>query len=93
MRKSLTSLAAVLVSSGSLKTIDLSPILNLRFLKDAGVGAEARGYCLVSKSLTERGGLMTKGGKEVVVVVVVVTTVVRVAGAKENCPRAASDDP
>jgi len=89
----LTSAVVFVVSSGSLKTIDLSPILNLRFLNVAGVGDEARGYCRVSKSFTARGGLMVKGGNEVVVVVVVVTTVVRVVGAKENCPIAASDGP
>lgn len=89
----LTSLAANTVSSGSLKTIDLSPTLNLRFLNDAGVGDAARGYCRASRSFTARGGRKIKGGKEVVVVVVVVTTVVRVVGAKENCPRASLDGP
>lgn len=73
--------------------IDLSPILNLRFLKVAGVGDEARGYCRASRSFTARGGLMVRGGKEVVVVVVVVTTVVLVVGAKVNCPIAAFDGP
>lgn len=36
---------------------------------------------------------MVRGGNEVVVVVVVVTTVVRVVGAKENCPRAVPEGP
>lgn len=84
----LTSVATDAESSGSLKTIDFSPILNLRFFKAAGVGVAANGYCRASKSLTARGGLIARGGNEVVVVVVVVTTVVRVVGAKENCPRA-----
>lgn len=35
---------------------------------------------------------MAKGGKDVVVVVVVVTTVVRVVGAKENCPRSSDEE-
>lgn len=56
------------------------------FLNDVGVGEEARGYSLGSRSLVARGDLMTRGGNVVVVVVVVVTTVVRVAGAKENWP-------
>lgn len=73
--------------------MDFSPILNLRFLRAAGVGDEARGYCRTSRSLTARGGLIVNGGKEVVVVVVVVTTVVRVVGAKENCPMEAFDGP
>jgi hypothetical protein len=90
---SLYSAAAFVVSSGSLKMIDLSPILNLRFLRADGVGDEARGYCRASRSLTARGGLIVKGGKEVVVVVVVVTTVVLVVGAKLNCPIAAFDGP
>ena len=85
-RLRLTSVAAAAVSSGSLKTIDLSPILNFRFLNDAGVDEAARGYCRVSRSLVARGGRMIRGGNEVVVVVVVVTTVVRVVGANENCP-------
>lgn len=54
------------------------------FLKDEGVGVEARGYSLGSRSRVARGDLMMRGGNVVVVVVVVVTTVVRVAGAKEN---------
>lgn len=82
-----------MASSGSLNRIDLSPILNLMFLRAAGVGDEARGYSRVSRSFTARGGLMVKGGNEVVVVVVVVTTVVRVVGAKENCPIAVSEGP
>ena len=41
----------------------------------------------MSRPRVERGAFNTRGGKLVVVVVVVVTTVVRVAGAKENCPR------
>lgn len=57
------------------------------FLRDAGVGDEARGYSFGSRFWTARGGFKTRGGKLVVVVVVVVTTVVRVAGAKENWPR------
>jgi len=89
----LTSIPAVAASSGSLKMMDLSPTLKRRFLKDAGVGDAARGYCRVSRSLTARGGLMVRGGKEVVVVVVVVTTVVRVVGAKENCPKALLEGP
>jgi hypothetical protein len=36
---------------------------------------------------------MIRGGNEVVVVVVVVTTVVRVVGAKENCPKALLEEP
>jgi hypothetical protein len=56
------------------------------FLKDVGVGEEASGYSLGSRSLVARGDLITRGGNVVVVVVVVVTTVVRVAGAKENWP-------
>jgi hypothetical protein len=78
---------AALVSFGSLNTIDWSPSLNRRFLKFAGVGVEARGYNLASRSFVARGGLMRRGGNEVVVVVVVVTTVVRVAGANENWPK------
>lgn len=76
-----------------MKRIDLSPILNFKFLKDAGVGEAARGYCLASRSFVARGGRIIRGGKEVVVVVVVVTTVVRVAGAKDNCPKAVLDGP
>lgn len=79
---------AAVVSFGSLKMIDWSPSLNRRFLKFAGVGIEARGYFLASRSLMARGGLIRRGGKEVVVVVVVVTTVVRVVGANENWPKA-----
>jgi len=63
-------------------------MLNLRFLNAAGVGDAASGYSLVSKSFVASGGRKMRGGKAVVVVVVVVTTVVRVVGAKENCPRA-----
>lgn len=55
------------------------------------MGEEAKGYSLGSRSRVARGGLINNGGKVVVVVVVVVTTVVRVAGAKENCPMALSD--
>lgn len=74
------------VSSGSLNITDLPAISNLMFLRDDGVGVEANGYSLGSRSLVARGGFITSGGKLVVVVVVVVTTVVRVAGAKENWP-------
>lgn len=82
-----TSVKAAVVSFGSLKTIDWFPSLKRRFLKFAGVGVEARGYCLASRSFMARGGLIRRGGKEVVVVVVVVTTVVRVVGANENWPK------
>lgn len=81
-----TSLIATVASSGSLNTTVFPPSSNLMFLNDVGVGEEARGYSLGSRSLVARGDLMTRGGNVVVVVVVVVTTVVRVAGAKENWP-------
>ena len=92
-KKKPTSVAADAESSGSLNTMDLSPILNVRFLNDEGVGDDAKGYCLESRSLAARGGLIIRGGNEVVVVVVVVTTVVRVVGAKENCPKALLEEP
>lgn len=50
-------------------------------LMDVGVGEEAKGYSLGSKSYRCWGALIKIGGKFVVVVVVVVTTVVCVAGA------------
>jgi hypothetical protein len=83
---SFTSLIATVASSGSLNTTVFPPSSNLMFLKDVGVGEEASGYSLGSRSLVARGDLITRGGNVVVVVVVVVTTVVRVAGAKENWP-------
>lgn len=86
-------MAASSASSGSLKTIDWLPILNLRCRNAAGVGADARGYCRESKSLVACGGRKINGGKVVVVVVVVVTTVVRVVGAKENWPKALPEGP
>lgn len=58
-----------------------------KFLREFGVGARARGYCLGSLVDRWRGGLKRSGGSETVVVVVVVTTVCWVAGAKERCPR------
>jgi hypothetical protein len=78
-------------SSASRKMVCLPSRSKLILFKEDGVGVEARGKFLGSRSCMRRGALTTKGGNLVVVVVVVVTTVVCVAGAKENCPRVLSE--
>lgn len=93
MVSTLTSLTALVVSSGSLNTTDFPPSSNLTFLSKSGVGDSASGYSLGSRFFIARGGFIINGGKEVVVVVVVVTTVVCVAGAKENWPNEPLGDP
>lgn len=74
------------MSFASLNIVCLPSISKCIFLRLAGVGLAASGYCFKSSSCIRRGGRIKKGGNFVVVVVVVVTTVVWVAGANESCP-------